>query len=111
MSLEKVNPFCSEGLIFPLMAIDFYKDLNNYFTESLDDLERMVVEMFVEVENKGVDIPEWPDHPFNKDHYEHKWYIVPVKDVRTLKMIFPLPELRDHYKSDVSTRNILEIIP
>ncbi|XP_015116960.1 insulin-degrading enzyme isoform X2 [Diachasma alloeum] len=67
--------------------------------ESLDDLERMVVKMFVEVENKGVDAPEWPDHPFNEDHYEHKWYIVPVKDVRTLNMIFPLPELRDHYKS------------
>ncbi|XP_011312074.1 insulin-degrading enzyme, partial [Fopius arisanus] len=67
--------------------------------ESLNDLEKMVVKMFAEVQNKEVDAPEWPDHPFNENHYEHKWFIVPVKDVRTLKMIFPLPELREHYKS------------
>ncbi|XP_063988848.1 insulin-degrading enzyme isoform X2 [Diachasmimorpha longicaudata] len=67
--------------------------------ETLDDLERIVVKMFVEVDNNEVDAPEWPEHPFNENHFQHKWYMVPVKDMRTLKMIFPLPELRDHYKS------------
>ncbi|XP_011313592.1 insulin-degrading enzyme, partial [Fopius arisanus] len=67
--------------------------------ESLNDLEKMVVKMFVEVPNKGVDAPEWRDSPFNENHYGHKWFIVPIQDERTLKMIFPLPELREHYKS------------
>ncbi|KAK0161382.1 hypothetical protein PV327_009858 [Microctonus hyperodae] len=67
--------------------------------ENLDDLEAMVINMFAEVENKNVAAPEWPEHPFNNDHFGHKWFIVPIKDVRTLKMVFPLPDLRKYYRS------------
>uniref|UniRef100_A0A0C9QMF1 IDE_3 protein n=1 Tax=Fopius arisanus TaxID=64838 RepID=A0A0C9QMF1_9HYME len=68
--------------------------------ESLNDLEKMVVKMFVEVPNKGVDAPEWRDSPFNENHYGHKWFIVPMSDIRLLKVIFPLPKLQEHYKAD-----------
>ncbi|KAK0078471.1 hypothetical protein PV325_002451, partial [Microctonus aethiopoides] len=67
--------------------------------EKLDDLEAMVIKMFAEIKNKNVAIPEWPEHPFNNDHFGHKWFIVPIKDIRTLKMIFPLPDLRKYYRS------------
>ncbi|XP_008554389.2 insulin-degrading enzyme isoform X1 [Microplitis demolitor] len=67
--------------------------------ESLDELEKMVIEKFAQVKNKQVEVPEWPDHPFNEDHFGKKWLIVPIKDVRGLKMTFPLPDLSQHFRS------------
>ncbi|KAK0157499.1 hypothetical protein PV328_011239 [Microctonus aethiopoides] len=68
--------------------------------ENLDDLEAMVIKMFSEIKNKNVAAPEWPEHPFNNDHFGHEWFIVPINDIRTLKMIFPLPDLRKYYRSN-----------
>ncbi|XP_011313531.1 insulin-degrading enzyme, partial [Fopius arisanus] len=68
--------------------------------QSLNDLEEMIVKMFVEVPNKGVDAPEWRDRPFNENHYGHKWFIVPIEDLRAMEIIFPLPDVREHYKFD-----------
>lgn len=35
--------------------------------ESLDELTSMVVQLFGEVENKNVPIPEFPEHPFQEE--------------------------------------------
>ncbi|KOC58791.1 Insulin-degrading enzyme, partial [Habropoda laboriosa] len=67
--------------------------------ESLDELEKMVVELFCQVENKKIEMPVWPQHPFNEQHFQTKWYVVPIKDVRSLYIIFPIPDLREHYNS------------
>ncbi|XP_017766941.1 PREDICTED: insulin-degrading enzyme [Eufriesea mexicana] len=67
--------------------------------ESLDELEKMVIELFSQVKNKEIAIPTWPQHPFNEQHFQHKWYIVPIKDIRNLYIIFPIPDLTEHYKS------------
>ncbi|XP_033214183.1 insulin-degrading enzyme isoform X2 [Belonocnema kinseyi] len=67
--------------------------------ESLDDLEKMVVEMFADVENKSVKAPKWPEHPFHEEHFQCKWFIVPIKDVRNLNITFPIPDLQEHYRS------------
>ncbi|CAK9808752.1 Insulin-degrading enzyme [Anthophora quadrimaculata] len=67
--------------------------------ESLDDLQNMVVELFSQVENKKIEVPVWPEHPFNEEHFQTKWYIVPIKDVRHLSIIFPIPDLRKYYNS------------
>lgn len=67
--------------------------------ESLDDLQNMVVELFSQVENKKIEVPVWPQHPFNEEHFQTKWYIVPIKDVRNLSIIFPIPDLREYYNS------------
>lgn len=37
-------------------------------TESLDEMTSMMVELFGEVENKNVPIPEFPEHPFQEEH-------------------------------------------
>ncbi|OAD60877.1 Insulin-degrading enzyme [Eufriesea mexicana] len=66
---------------------------------SLDELEKMVIELFSQVKNKEIAIPTWPQHPFNEQHFQHKWYIVPIKDIRNLYIIFPIPDLTEHYKS------------
>lgn len=71
--------------------------------EDLDELEKMVVELFSQVENKEVEMPVWPEHPFNEEHFKTKWYIVPIKDTRHLYITFPLPDLQEHYKSAVIT--------
>ncbi|KAL6254449.1 hypothetical protein P5V15_014497 [Pogonomyrmex californicus] len=67
--------------------------------ESLDKLENMVVNLFCKVQNKEVETPVWPEHPFKDEHFRTIWYIVPIKDARNLNMLFPLPDLRQHYRS------------
>lgn len=67
--------------------------------ESLDDLEKMIVQMFANVENKNVKAPEWTEHPFNEEHFKCKWYAVPIKDVRNLNITFPIPDLHEHFRS------------
>ncbi|XP_076297777.1 insulin degrading metalloproteinase isoform X2 [Lasioglossum baleicum] len=67
--------------------------------ESLDELEEMTVKLFSQVKNKEIEIPVWLEHPFSEEDYQTKWYIVPIKNTRSLNITFPLPDLRDHYKS------------
>ncbi|XP_015602966.1 insulin-degrading enzyme isoform X2 [Cephus cinctus] len=67
--------------------------------ESLDELERMITDKFSEVKNIDVEAPRWPDHPFNEEHFQHKWYIVPIKDVRHLNITFPIPDLQEHFRA------------
>ncbi|BFF98691.1 insulin-degrading enzyme [Drosophila madeirensis] len=67
--------------------------------ESLNELESMVMEKFSEIENKNVDVPEWPRHPYGEDRYGQKVKIVPFKDVRSLTMSFTTDDLTKFYKS------------
>lgn len=71
------------------------------FAESLDELEKMVVDKFADVENKNVKAPTWSEHPYKTEHFQTKWYVVPVKDIRYLNVTFPLPDLHEHYKAAV----------
>lgn len=67
--------------------------------ESLDELEAMVINLFTEVENKNVTVPEWTTHPFGPDQCRRLCYVVPVKDIRNLYITFPIPDLHPHYKT------------
>ncbi|XP_077297862.1 insulin-degrading enzyme-like [Arctopsyche grandis] len=67
--------------------------------ESLDDLEKMAVEKFSEIQDKDVVKPSWPQHPHSEDYQGLQMNIVPVKDVRNLYLDFPIPDTRTHYKS------------
>lgn len=67
--------------------------------ESLDDLEKIVINLFSHVKNKGVELPIITEHPFNEEHFQTKWYVVPIKDIRSLRMVFPLPDLQKHYRA------------
>ncbi|XP_012541828.2 insulin-degrading enzyme isoform X2 [Monomorium pharaonis] len=67
--------------------------------ESLDELEKMVVDLFYEVKNKEIEAPAWPEHPFKDEHFRTIWYIVPIKDTRNLDISFPLPDMQQHYRS------------
>nr|WBY50760.1 insulin degradation protein [Helicoverpa armigera] len=67
--------------------------------EPLDDLEEMVVKLFTEVEDKSVTAPSWPEHPFPPALRRKRAYCLPVKDLRSLSIDFPIPDTRKHYKS------------
>lgn len=71
--------------------------------ETLDELEKMVMAKFSEIENKNVEIPHWPREPYDKDQYGQKVTIVPVKDLRSLTISFTTDDLIQYYKSAVSS--------
>lgn len=78
-----------------------YKNL--FVIESLDELEEMVIKLFGEVQDKQVNAPKWEEHPFKKEQFKTCAYMIPIKDVRNLNIIFPAPDLHQYYKSAVST--------
>ncbi|XP_063610244.1 insulin-degrading enzyme-like isoform X2 [Penaeus indicus] len=67
--------------------------------ESLEELQTMVLELFSEVENKNVTVPEWKSHPFGPEQCRKYGQVVPVKDIRNLYITFPIPDLHPHYKT------------
>lgn len=66
--------------------------------ESLDELAELVVPLFADVENKNVEVPEWLDHPYGQDQVKTKFSIVPIKDLRSLSITWPIPDLHRFYK-------------
>ncbi|XP_072026752.1 insulin-degrading enzyme-like [Amphiura filiformis] len=67
--------------------------------ESVDELTQMVTELFADVENKNVTVPEWPEHPVGPEQVKMLCNIVPVKDLRQLNVSFPIPDLHEYYLS------------
>ncbi|CAH2062107.1 unnamed protein product, partial [Iphiclides podalirius] len=68
--------------------------------ESLDELEALVGPLFAAVADRGVVAPTWPRHPFPSERCRKRAYCVPVKDLRSLSIDFPIPDTsREHYRS------------
>ncbi|KAF5280052.1 hypothetical protein FQA39_LY18167 [Lamprigera yunnana] len=67
--------------------------------ESLDELEEIVVTLFSGVKDKNVTAPSWDEHPFTKEQLAKRGFIVPIRDVRSLNVVFPMPYLLQYYKS------------
>ncbi|KAI8612850.1 Metalloenzyme, LuxS/M16 peptidase-like protein [Chytriomyces sp. MP71] len=65
--------------------------------ESLDQLQQWVVEKASAIKNKDIDPPSWPGHPMTKDDLLKQIFVKPVKDLRSLKLTFPLPDLTEFY--------------
>lgn len=62
----------------------------------------MVVQLFSSVENKDIEVPVWPEHPYKENQFKTILYIEPVKDVRNLNIVFPSDDLIAFYESAVS---------
>ncbi|XP_059056588.1 insulin-degrading enzyme [Achroia grisella] len=67
--------------------------------ESLDELEAIVVPLFSAVEDKSVESPRWEEHPYPERLRRKRAYCLPVKDLRSLSIDFPIPDMKKHYKS------------
>lgn len=63
----------------------------------------MVTEYFDDVENKHVKKVVYKDHPYGPEELKRKFYIVPVKDIRSMNVSFPAPDVVDQYKTAVSS--------
>ncbi|CAG0887164.1 unnamed protein product [Cyprideis torosa] len=70
-----------------------------YGQEGLDELEEEVINTFCDIVNKNVQKPSWPDHPYGPDEVGKILEIVPVRDTRTLSIIFPIPDQIEYYKN------------
>ena len=69
--------------------------------ENLDDLQNMVMDLFNDVANKNIDIPSWTQHPYLSEDNRTITRIVPVKDIKEMLMLFPIPDISEKYKSGV----------
>ncbi|VDO93362.1 unnamed protein product [Soboliphyme baturini] len=68
--------------------------------ESLDELTKMVVPLFVDVEDKSCKVPTWPDHPYGTDQLGYRLDVEPVKDLRDMHITFPFPDMHPYYKAN-----------
>ena len=66
--------------------------------QSLDELESYVREHFNNVENKNVTPNIWSDHPYESGNPTIT-HVVPIKDIRTLNMSFPIPDTQEHFRN------------
>ena len=73
-----------------------------WFKESLDDLEKMVVPLFSDIENKHLEKTVFSEHPWGPEQLKRKIRILPIADQRFLRLQFPMPDVAEHYKSDVT---------
>lgn len=73
----------------------------SFLLESLDELQEIVVKLFSDVEDKGVEAPRWEEHPFKEEHYRTYTFVCPIKDIQNLSIIFPSRDLQEYYKSVV----------
>eukprot|EP01080_Neovahlkampfia_damariscottae_P000884 gene884-9795_t len=71
-----------------------------YGKESLEDLKKMVVEKFEAVENKQLKPEKFLDIPVIKETQNY-YKITPIKDIRTLTLIFPVDSKKGSYLTKV----------
>ncbi|XP_013165339.1 PREDICTED: insulin-degrading enzyme [Papilio xuthus] len=67
--------------------------------ESLDELEEMVAPLFTAIEDRNVTAPSWPQHPYPPELCRRRAYVLPIKDLRTLSIEFPIPDYLKYYKN------------
>lgn len=67
--------------------------------ESLDELEVMAREYFSGIENRNVSAPGTMEEIFTDGQLPAMLQIIPVRDSRSLSYTFPIPVVREHYKS------------
>ncbi|EDV22870.1 uncharacterized protein TRIADDRAFT_28404 [Trichoplax adhaerens] len=67
--------------------------------ESLDDLSKIAIECFSSIVDKNILKPEFNDHPYGADELQTKFCVVPIKDTPIIELLFPLPDMSEHYTS------------
>lgn len=59
--------------------------------EPLDQLEKWARDMFSAVKNKHVTLPKFNGKPFTQNELRKRFNIVPVQDLRTVDLCWPIP--------------------
>ena len=87
--------------------IEFWKDqysanlmtLAVYGPQSLDELEAMVRPRFRAIENRNLTEKPYPQPLFAPDTLPAKLQVQTIKDIRQLRLIFPIPSQQEHYRT------------
>lgn len=58
----------------------------------------MVETYFAPVQNKEISPPTFPGTPFGKEHLGKWIHVVPVKEMRSVELSFPMREIDSLYK-------------
>lgn len=85
--------------VLPFYRLSFNFDVD--FTEDLDTLEQLAINLYGDIEKKNVEMPYWNDPIYTEEQLATKTTVVPVKDIRMLSVNFLIPEQTKYYKSAV----------
>jgi insulysin len=77
---------------------------------SLDELQTIVEEYFLEIPNRNAEMPFWPENPYGPEQLQTKVEIVPVSDLRSISVTFPIPYTVQYYRTSVSLIKIAELL-
>jgi len=66
--------------------------------DSLDNLEKLLAPLFSEVVNKNTSVPVYEEHPFGQNELGVAVHITSVKEMKKLKIYFPIPDTEEYYK-------------
>lgn len=70
-----------------------------YGPQSLDELEAMVSPRFAKIENRNLHIEEHTAPLFPENFLPARVQIEALRDIRTLRLVFPLPSQQEHYRN------------
>ena len=71
--------------------------------ESIEELTEWAIEMFSEIKNKDTPVPSFPGHPLTKEQCQTLVCVKPVKEIRSMNLMFPIHDLTDAYKCQPGT--------
>ena len=66
---------------------------------SLDEQEKLVREKFSAVKNRNLSENSYPSKLYNQEEMPRYIYIKPVKDLRTIDLVFAAPSIEDHWRT------------
>jgi insulysin len=69
-----------------------------YGSQSLDTLQAWIEEKFSPIENKSLAYPQFPSDPYGPDELGSFVEIVPVKDMKSVLLYFPMPPVNEHFR-------------
>jgi secreted Zn-dependent insulinase-like peptidase len=70
--------------------------------EDLNTLEELVVSQFENIEKKNINMPYWTNLIYKEEQLTTRTLVVLVKDIRVLRLRFPIPKNSKYYKSMLS---------
>ena len=73
-------------------------------SQPVEELKRIVVDKFSDILNKEVEIPPYSEGPYLAEHLQVRVDVVPVKDVSSLTLRFPIPDFQMYYATKVSLK-------
>ena len=66
--------------------------------EGLPELERLVRTYYSPIENKDISTPVFPGRPYGTEQLAKRVSVIPVKEMRSVELAFPMREIETLYK-------------